>query len=86
MYRYFLRKRRLVTGAVAAVLTASAFEAGGCTINVDENLLRLIQGIAGDIANGPDGAHRPPWGPPPCGFECDEGGDDGWDTQENQPV
>lgn len=89
MIRYFLQKKKLLPAAMSAALVATAFQPAGCTINIDENLLRLIQGIAADVANGPDGGMmRPPFPHPPYGGagQPDDGGsDDAGDSQEQTP-
>ncbi len=69
MIRTFLRKKKILAAGLSAALVATAFQPTGCTINIDQNLLNMLQGIVGDIANGSDssGQNRPFFmQSPPC--------------------
>lgn len=54
-----LRKVKLVATVMSAGLMGSAFQAGGCTINVDQELLNQLSGLVGQFGerftNGPGG-------------------------------
>lgn len=83
MFQGLVKRRRLLSGAISAVLVASAYQAGGCTINVDENLLQQLQGLVGNVQVS--GLHDGPrMGPPrDCSNQCDNQGAPG-DNQTQQ--
>jgi|CXWL01.1.fsa_nt_gi hypothetical protein len=61
MSRLFLKRKKTIAALVAAMTIGSAFQTGGCTVNVDENLLRqLVGSVSGSVDFD---MHRP--GPPP---------------------
>jgi hypothetical protein len=48
--RLLLKRKKTIAALVAAMTVGSAFQTGGCTINVDENLLRqLVGSVSGSI-------------------------------------
>ena len=64
MFKLFVRNRRAVAAAVSAMLFASVFTPGGCTINIDEGAVQQLADWASQ--------YEPPWAQP-GGF------DDGYD-------
>jgi hypothetical protein len=54
-----LRKVKLVATVMSAGLMGSVFQAGGCTINIDQELLNQLSGLVGQFGerftNGPGG-------------------------------
>lgn len=53
-----LRKRKTLAVAASAALFASAFQTGGCTVNLDESLLQSLTSLlenAGTVRLGPGG-------------------------------
>jgi hypothetical protein len=70
MCRYLVKNRRLIVGVVSALFVATAFNTGGCTITVDEDLVNQVTDWLSSLE--PDGFSIP--GPPGSGD--DHGGAD----------
>jgi hypothetical protein len=58
------RKRKTLAVAASMTLFASAFQAGGCTVNVDEGMLQTLTTLLEDV----DRVH---WGPGSVDFNDD---------------
>jgi len=71
MCKYLVRNRRLVLGMMSALFVATAFNTGGCTITIDEDLVNQVTDWLSSLE--PDGFVAPY--PPPEGGEY-YGGDD----------
>lgn len=48
-----LRKAKLGTAILSAGLLGSAFQTGGCTINIDQELLNQLSGLVGEFTQRP---------------------------------
>lgn len=61
LIRKFAHARKSILAVAATTLLAGAFQAGGCTINVDQNLLNSLSSLldhAGGLPFGPgNGPH-----------------------------
>ncbi|MCC6964626.1 MAG: hypothetical protein IT585_15350 [candidate division Zixibacteria bacterium] len=67
MTNRMLRKVKLAATVMSAGLMGSVFQAGGCTINIDQELLNQLSGLVGQFGerftNGPGGGpHAGPHG------------------------
>lgn len=81
LIKLFARRRKTVAAAMSAMLFATAYQGGGCTLQVDENLVQSIIGAfsetggSGEFEFGPVGGHfEGPEGPGEC---------DGWYEPED---
>jgi len=65
MLKFYVRKRKIVLGTLAALAAGSAFQATGCTVNLDQQFLQTaLQAILDSGVNLSGGFHvGPPRGP-----------------------
>lgn len=85
LIRRFAKARKSILAVAATTLLAGAFQAGGCTINVDQNLLNslsnFLEGAGGALmgpGNGPheyEGPRHGPDHPPAAGENQENDGD-----------
>ena len=82
MLKYYVRKRKLVLGTLAALAAGSAFQATGCTVNLDQQFLQTaLQMILDSGVNLSGGFHvGPPHGGGPWGHH---GGNDNTDDENS---
>ena len=78
MFKLFVRNRRAVAAAMSAMLIASVFTPGGCTITVDEGLVQQLADWASE--------YEPAWGEPESfgGGLGNDGGCGGFDSPPQQ--
>ncbi len=75
MSKFATRKLKIVAVMSSVALFATAFTPGGCTINVDQELLNQLGGLLGG-GGGPGPGGPGGWGP---GDDWDHGGPHDWE-------
>ena len=58
MLKFYVRKRKMVAGTLAALMAGSAFQATGCSVNLDQQFLQTaLQAVLDSGVNFGGGFH-----------------------------
>lgn len=75
MIKLFAKKSKMIV-ASSAILFATAFQAGTCTVNIDQALLDQLSGLLDDFSFSGHFSSGGPQGGPHDGFDDNDDSDD----------